>query len=289
MFEHYHTGKVRDMYQTIPDDFSDPYLLMVASDRVSAFDVVLPTKIRDKGACLTQVTNFWMHMMEDIVPNHLVELPEGLEIPQNWTFAKKLQPLPVECIVRGYLIGSGWKEYQEKGTVCGIELPEGLEMAARLPEPIFTPSTKADVGDHDENITFAAMCQIIGEHEAEQLRDISMAIYDRAFRHAFSRGIIIADTKFEFGWDQSEDEDGVITLMDEVLTPDSSRFWSLKDYRVGSSPASFDKQIIRDWLEQDHPEWPKTSPGPAIPMAIMAQTMAKYVEAWQKITSEITE
>ena len=276
MFTPYHSGKVRDIYEV------DGNLLMIASDRVSAFDVVLPTRIRDKGACLTQITNFWMRMMEDLVPNHLIELPADLTIPQNWTFAKKLDPVPVECIVRGYLIGSGWKEYQEKGTVCGIELPEGLEMGSRLPEPIFTPSTKADVGDHDENITYAQMVDIVGDEMSSKLESLSLAIYDRAFRHAFARGIIIADTKFEFG----TDENGEITLMDEVLTPDSSRFWSLRDYRVGVSPPSFDKQIVRDWLEAECPDWDKTDPGPELPMQIMAQTMAKYVEAWQKLTSE---
>ncbi len=257
-----YSGKVRDLYE-----IDDQRMLMVASDRLSAFDVILQQPIPDKGKILTEISNFWFNKLEHIIPNHFTgdqvsDVVSAQELPLvegRAVVAKRLKPVAVEAIVRGYLVGSGWKEYQRSGTVCGIQLPAGLQEAQQLPEPIFTPSTKAEVGDHDENISFAQCAAIIGEDLAKQVRDASLALYQAAVEYAATRGIIIADTKFEFGLDN----DGTLTLMDEALTPDSSRFWPADSYQVGTNPPSFDKQFVRDWLESSG--WNKEPPAPAIP------------------------
>ncbi|MBT8122449.1 MAG: phosphoribosylaminoimidazolesuccinocarboxamide synthase [Gammaproteobacteria bacterium] len=275
-------GKVRDIYAV-----GDDHLLIVTTDRLSAFDVVLPQPIPGKGAVLTSVSNFWFRQTRNIIPNHLAEktlaevLPdtaERAEVEGRAIVVRKLTALPVESIVRGYLIGSGWKDYQRTGRVCGIELPAGLQLAERLPEPIFTPSTKAAVGDHDENIDFSQACELLGTDLATQVRDVSLRIYTTCAAYARERGIIIADTKFEFGLDP----DGKLVLIDEVLTPDSSRFWPADTYAPGSSPASFDKQFVRDYLETL--DWDKTAPGPDLPDEIIAQTAEKYREAEVRLT-----
>lgn len=275
-----YSGKVRDLYE-----IDSQRMLMVASDRLSAFDVILDQPIPDKGKVLTSVSNFWFEQLKGIVPDHLTgdslsdvlpaaeaELVEGRAV-----VVKRLKPVQVEAIVRGYLVGSGWKEYQASGTVCGIQLPAGLKEASRLPEPIFTPSTKAEVGDHDENISYARCEQIIGVELAAKVRDASIALYQAAVEYAAGKGIIIADTKFEFGLD----ENGVLTLMDEVLTPDSSRFWPADEYREGTNPPSFDKQIIRNWLEQSG--WNKQAPAPQVPQDVIELTAAKYREALERL------
>ena len=275
-------GKVRDVYAV-----GDEHLLIVTTDRLSAFDVILPDPIPGKGAVLTAVSNFWFERTRDIVPNHLSALtltevlPDAAERAQvegRAIVVKKLKALPVEAIVRGYLIGSGWKDYQQTGAVCGIPLPAGLRQADKLPAAIFTPSTKADMGAHDENIDFEKACAILGPEVAEQVRDVSLAIYTSCAEYALERGIIIADTKFEFGLDT----DNQLVLIDEVLTPDSSRFWPADSYAPGSSPASFDKQFVRDYLETL--DWDKTPPGPALPAAVIAQTAEKYREAQRRLT-----
>jgi phosphoribosylaminoimidazole-succinocarboxamide synthase len=279
-----HSGKVRDMYEV-----DDKHLLIVTTDRLSAFDVVLPTPVPGKGEVLTTVSDFWFHKLSHIVPNHLAEIsleeaiPDAVELERVRSRAvvvKRLNPLPIEAIVRGYLIGSGWKEYGRQGSVCGITLPSGLELADQLPEAIFTPSTKASVGDHDENISFKQMCGIIGHELAIQVRDASLALYKEAAAYAMKKGIIIADTKFEFGLD----ENGTLVQIDESLTPDSSRFWPVDAYRPGVSPPSFDKQYIRDWLETL--DWDKKAPGPEVPDEIMAITSAKYREAQSRLVAE---
>ncbi len=277
-----HQGKVRDVYQV-----DDKHLLMVASDRLSAFDVVLPDVIPHKGALLTQISNFWFEMMQPIIKNHLTELPVAQVIPDadddlinRAVVVKKLKALPCEAIIRGYIIGSGWKDYQNSGAVCGIDLPKNLQQAEKLPEPIFTPSSKAQVGDHDENITFNQLIQLIGQERAEELKTVSMEIYQKASQHAEDNGIIIADTKFEFGLDENDD----LVLMDEVLTPDSSRFWNAANYHKGSSPESYDKQFIRDYLETL--DWNKQAPGPRIPTELIEQTAEKYHDAYRKITGK---
>lgn len=275
-----YSGKVRDLYE-----IDDQRMLMVASDRLSAFDVILEQPIPDKGKVLTAVSSFWFDKLKGLVPDHLtgdavadvvpaVELPlvEGRSV-----VVKRLKPVPVEAIVRGYLVGSGWKEYQAEGTVCGIQLPAGLQEASRLPEPIFTPSTKAEVGDHDENISYARCEEIIGSELAAKVREASLLLYQAAADYALGKGIIIADTKFEFGLD----EDGTLTLMDEVLTPDSSRFWPADQYAEGSNPPSFDKQIIRDWLENSG--WNKEAPAPEVPQEVIELTAAKYREALERL------
>ena len=276
-------GKVRDIYRV-----DDSHLLIVTTDRLSAYDVVMPDPVPGKGRVLTSISNFWFEMMEDLIPNHLTDrklssiIGEGdslLPLEQRSIVTRRLQPLPVEAVVRGYLIGSGWRDYQETGQVCGIELPAGLEQAAKLPEPLFTPATKADAGDHDENISFEAVEQLIGADLAAQVRDVSMQIYERAAEYALGRGIIIADTKFEFG----QDDDGRLYIIDEILTPDSSRFWPLAGYRTGISPPSFDKQFVRDYL--DTLDWDKTAPGPRLPPEVIQQTGDKYREALQILTS----
>ncbi len=277
-----HQGKVRDVYEV-----DDKHLLMVASDRLSAFDVVLPDVIPNKGALLTQISNYWFEMMRPIIKNHLTELPVAQVIPDadddlinRAVVVKKLKALPCEAIIRGYIIGSGWKDYQNSGAVCGIELPKNLQQAEKLPEPIFTPSSKAQVGDHDENITFNQLIQLIGQERAEELKNVSMEIYQKASQHAEENGIIIADTKFEFGLDENDD----LVLMDEVLTPDSSRFWNAANYQKGSSPESYDKQFIRDYLETL--DWNKQAPGPRIPAKLIEQTAEKYHDAYRKITGK---
>jgi phosphoribosylaminoimidazole-succinocarboxamide synthase len=275
-------GKVRDIY-----DVDQEHLLIVASDRLSAFDVVLPQPIPGKGEVLTRVANFWFQRTRDLIPNHLSEKPLEEVVPDAAQRAvlgdramvvRKLKPLPVEAVVRGYLIGSGWKDYQKSGSVCGIELPVGLQQADRLPTPIFTPSTKAEIGTHDENISFEQMVDLVGRALAEQVRDISLRIYRECAAYALERGIIIADTKFEFGLD----ERGTLYLIDEVLTPDSSRFWPADQYRPGISPPSFDKQFVRDYLETL--DWDKKAPGPELPDEIIAKTAEKYREAEQRLT-----
>ena len=271
-------GKVRDMY-----DLGDK-LLMVSTDRISAFDYVLPSGIPDKGRVLTQISAFWFQQLSQ--PNHVidteldgVDLPSGTD-PQDLAgrsmLVKKCEVVPIECVVRGYLVGSGWKEYQQSGMVCGIPLPEGLEQASQLPDPIFTPATKAEEG-HDENISFEEMVKIVGQETAEALRERSIEIYKQGAAYAASRGIIIADTKFE--WGRIGDE---IILIDEIMTPDSSRFWPADQYQVGANPPSFDKQFVRDWLTST--DWDKNSEPPALPDDIIAQTRAKYIEAYEQLT-----
>jgi phosphoribosylaminoimidazole-succinocarboxamide synthase len=285
-------GKVRDNYAVGTDR-----ILMVATDRLSAFDVVMGEPIPGKGALLTRIALFWFARLQSIVPNHLTgEPPESVVTPAEWTqvrgramLVKRLKPLPVEAVVRGYLAGSGWKEYQTAGEVCGVRLPAGLRNASRLPAPIFTPATKAAMGDHDENISFARMGEIIGPELAMQVRHVSIRLYEAAAEIARRRGILIADTKFEFGLD----EHGTLTLMDEVLTPDSSRFWPEEGYeqafREGSNPPSYDKQFVRDWLEQVRVQgqpWNKKPPPPPLPAEVIAHTAARYREALTRLTGE---
>ena len=269
-----HSGKVRDIY-----DIDDHYMLIVTTDRISAFDVIMPTPVPGKGIILNQVTQFWMNKLSHIIPNQLSDLKledvlpdedERAEVTNHAMIVKKLKALPVEAIVRGYIIGSGWKDYQATGTVCGIELPANLQLADKLPQAIYTPSTKAAVGAHDENINYTKSKELLGEDIARQVRDVSLRLYKEAADYALQRGIIIADTKFEFGLDK----DGQLTLIDEVLTPDSSRFWPKDKYQPGSSPVSFDKQFVRDYLETL--DWDKTAPGPELPDSIVTKTAEKY-------------
>ena len=278
-----HRGKVRDIYSV-----GDSHLLIVTTDRLSAFDVILPEPIPGKGIVLTATSNFWFERMKDIVPSQLSDitleqaLPDAAERAQvqgRAIVVKKLKALPIEAIVRGYLIGSGWKDYQKTGTVCGIRLPAGLQMADKLPEPIYTPSTKADVGEHDENVDFDYTCKLVGEELATRVRDVSLKLYTEAAEYALKRGIIIADTKFEFG----VDDKGTLTLIDEALTPDSSRFWPADQYTPGISPPSFDKQYVRDYLETL--DWNKKAPGPKLPQEIREKTAEKYQEALRRLTS----
>ena len=280
--EHIASGKVRDIYR-----IDDQHLLFVASDRLSAFDVVMPNPIPGKGRILTEVSRFWFENTTHIIANHyrgndisgLDLTPEEREWLQGRSMiVRESRVLPVEAIVRGYLAGSGWKEYQASSSICGIHLPSGLQLADKLPDALFTPSTKADLGEHDENISYEDMISIIGEHHAAQLRDASLALYGFAANLALERGIIIADTKFEFGLDES----GQLVLIDEALTPDSSRFWPQDSYQPGSSPMSFDKQFVRDWLENSG--WNKQPPAPQIPADIVRQTQDKYAEALQRLT-----
>ena len=270
-------GKVRDIY-----DIDDQYMLIVTTDRISAFDVILPDPIPGKGRVLTSVSNFWFNKTRHIIANHLAELTleqvlpdaeERSQVEGRAIVVKKLQPLPVEAIVRGYIIGSGWKDYQQFGAVCGIELPKGLQQAQQLPEAIYTPSSKAEIGKHDENISFAKTIDLLGRELAEKVQDVSLKLYSEAAAFAKQRGIIIADTKFEFGLD----DDGTLYLIDEALTPDSSRFWPADQYQLGISPPSFDKQYIRDYLETL--DWDKTAPGPKLPKEIISKSGEKYREA----------
>jgi phosphoribosylaminoimidazole-succinocarboxamide synthase len=276
-----HRGKVRDVYA-----LSQEELLIVATDRLSAFDVVLPDPIPGKGEMLCQISNFWFALTAHLVPNHLTGKPVAGVLPAGTDAAlyetrsivtKRLKPVPVEAIARGYLIGSGWKDYQANGSLCGIKLPAGLRQAERLPQPIFTPSTKAPKGSHDENVSFDVVVKTIGADLAEQVRAATLKIYAFAAAYAAQRGILIADTKFEFGTDES----GKLYVMDEMLTPDSSRFWPADEYRVGISPPSYDKQFVRDYLETL--DWNKTVPGPKLPARVIEGTAAKYAEALKKL------
>lgn len=277
-----YSGKVRDLYE-----IDDKRMLMVATDRLSAFDVILEQPIPEKGKILTAISNFWFDKLAGVVPNHFTgdrveDVVPAAELPLvegRAVVAKRLKPVAVEAIVRGYIVGSGWKEYQKSGTVCGIQLPAGLKEAAKLPQPIFTPSTKAAVGDHDENISFEHCEAIIGAELAAKVRDTSIALYVAAVKYAATRGIIIADTKFEFGLD----ENGTLTLMDEVLTPDSSRFWPADSYAEGTNPPSFDKQFVRNWLESTG--WNKEPPAPAVPADVAQKTADKYREALTRLTT----
>ena len=280
-----HQGKVRDIYA-----IDDKTMLLVSTDRLSAFDVILPTGIANKGAMLTQMANFWFEKLKHVVPNHLTGIaPESVVSAEDKAqlgtgnlsravVVKKLKPLPIEAIVRGYLVGSGWKEYKAKGTICGIALPAGLQEASKLPTPIFTPSSKAAVGGHDENINLAQCATLIGADMVEKVSKVAIQLYSEAAAYALTCGIIIADTKFEFGLDNN----GVLHVMDEVLTPDSSRFWPSDTYKIGCNPPSFDKQYVRDWLESIH--WNKTPPAPALPDDVAKKTSEKYLEAFEKLT-----
>lgn len=278
--ERVYRGKVRDSYLV-----DDDKLLIVVSDRISAFDVILDDPIPYKGQVLQALTDFWFEKFKDVVPNHLtgiapesvVEADEIDQVKGRAVVAMKLKPIPIECVVRGYIIGGGWKDYQATGKVCGIELPAGLKQAQKLPEPIFTPAAKAEVGTHDENISFEKAVEMVGEDVATQIRDYSIKLYKLASEFALTKGIIIADTKFEFGLD----ENGTVRLMDEVLTPDSSRFWPADQYQEGISPPSFDKQFMRDWLETQ--PWNKTAPAPRAPEEILEKTSLKYREALKRI------
>ena len=276
-----YSGKVRDLYA-----IDNKRMLMVATDRLSAFDVILDEPIPTKGEILTQISNFWFDYLKDVMPNHFIGetvydvLPEAQarEFEKRAVVVKKLTPIKIEAIVRGYLAGSGWKDYQNTGKLCGIDLPAGLQQAQQLPEVVFTPSTNAAVGEHDENISFAEAAEIIGEDLALQVQAKAIELYKKASAYAESRGIIICDTKFEFG----TDENGTLILMDEVLTPDSSRFWPADQYEVGTNPPSFDKQFVRDWLEASG--WNKQAPAPKVPADVIAKTVAKYEEALQLLT-----
>lgn len=278
-----HSGKVRDIY-----DIDHEHMLIVTTDRISAFDVVMPDPIPHKGRVLTEISQFWFDRTSHLIPNQLTgrgleDLPledvERAQLAGRSMVVRKLKALPIEAVIRGYLIGSGWKDYQASGNVCGIALPAGLELAAALPEPLFTPANKAPAGEHDENIDFATVESLIGRNLAERVRSASLGLYDFAVQHARERGIIIADTKFEFGVDEA----GELILIDEVLTPDSSRFWPLDTWRTGISPASFDKQYLRDYLETL--DWNKQAPGPKLPPEIIARTSEKYLEALHRLTS----
>jgi phosphoribosylaminoimidazole-succinocarboxamide synthase len=275
-------GKVRDIYGV-----DNEHLLIVTTDRLSAYDVVLPDPIPGKGRTLTTISNFWFQMMADIIPNHLAgrALDSLIDdaalcsaLSGRSIIVKRLKPLPIEAVVRGYLIGSGWRDYRSTGRVCGIDLPSGLDEAARLPQTLFTPATKAESGQHDRNITFNQTAQLLGERLAKRVRDVSFSIFERAAAYALERDIIIADTKFEFG----QDDEGRLYLIDEVLTPDSSRFWPRSEYRTGTSPPSFDKQFVRDYL--DTLDWDKTAPGPSLPPEVIARTAEKYQQALTLMT-----
>jgi phosphoribosylaminoimidazole-succinocarboxamide synthase len=277
-----HRGKVRDLYEVDAD-----HLLIVQTDRLSAFDVILPTPIPGKGEVLTAVSNFWFKKLGDVIPNHLSGIdPESVvkteaekaQVRGRAFVTKKLKPLPIEAIVRGYLVGSGWKDYKKTGAVCGIQLPAGLLEAQKLPQPLFTPSTKAAVGEHDENISFEEARKLLGAEMAEQVKNATLALYTQAADYALTRGIIIADTKFEFGVDKA----GKLYLIDEALTPDSSRFWPADQYKVGSNPPSFDKQFVRDWLETSG--WNKQPPAPQVPADVLQKTADKYREAQRLLT-----
>lgn len=276
-----HRGKVRDLYEV-----DNQHLLIVQTDRLSAFDVILPDPIPGKGEVLTTLSNFWFKKLQHVIPNHLTGIaPESVvkgeadqaQVAGRAFVTKKLKPLPIEAIVRGYLVGSGWKDYQKTGAVCGIALPAGLREAEKLPQPLFTPSTKAAAGEHDENISFEKAKELLGEARANEVRDMTLALYIEAANYAAGKGIIIADTKFEFGVDEA----GKLYLIDEALTPDSSRFWPTDQYRVGCNPPSFDKQFVRDWLESSG--WNKQAPAPRIPLEVLQKTAGKYSEALQRL------
>ena len=275
-------GKVRDIYSV-----DDKHLLIVTTDRLSAYDVVLPDPVPGKGEVLTKISLFWFRMMADIIDNQLTDMTVDdviddanlCELLRDQSLVvKRLKPLPIEAVVRGYLSGSGWRDYLDSGQVCGLDLPKGLQQAEKLPRTLFTPASKAAAGGHDENIRFEQVVELIGENLANRVRDVSIEIYERAAAYALVRGIIIADTKFEFGLD----DEGRLHFIDEALTPDSSRFWPVDDYRVGTSPPSFDKQFVRDYL--DTLDWDRTSPGPELPVEILEQTAKKYAEALTRMT-----
>ena len=277
-----HRGKVRDLYEVDAD-----HLLIVQTDRLSAFDVILPTPIPGKGEVLTAVSNFWFKKLANVIPNHLSGIdPESVvkteaekaQVRGRAFVTKKLKPLPIEAIVRGYLVGSGWKDYKKTGAVCGIQLPAGMQEAQKLPQPLFTPSTKAAAGEHDENISFEEAKKLLGAEMAEQVKNATLALYTQAADYALTRGIIIADTKFEFGTDSN----GKLYLIDEALTPDSSRFWPADQYKVGSNPPSLDKQFVRDWLESSG--WNKQPPAPQVPADVLQRTADKYREAQRLLT-----
>jgi phosphoribosylaminoimidazole-succinocarboxamide synthase len=280
--QHLRSGKVRDLYEVDAD-----HLLLVASDRVSTYDVVHPTPVPDKGRVLTGLSAFWFDRLRDVVPNHLVstsvaDLPAGAQSQADWLrgrsmLVRKVEIVPFECVVRGYLAGSGWKEYQEDATVCGLALPAGLEEADRLPAPIFTPATKAAQGDHDENVAFEVMADALGDDLAATLRSLALQVYAAGAEHAASKGIILADTKFEFGLLEGE-----VVLADEVLTPDSSRYWPADEWSPGATPPSFDKQFVRDYATSTG--WTKEPPAPALPDEVVAATRAKYIEAYERLT-----
>ncbi|GAB6040827.1 phosphoribosylaminoimidazolesuccinocarboxamide synthase [Endothiovibrio diazotrophicus] len=274
-------GKVRDIY-----GIDERHLLIITTDRLSAFDVILPTAIPGKGRMLTEISNFWFERTRHLLPNHLAGIPleqvlpdaaERAQVEGRAIVVKRLKPLPVEAIVRGYLVGSGWKDYRKSGQVCGIDLPAGLQLADKLEQPLYTPSTKAEVGEHDENVDYAHTVGLLGESLAAQVRDMSLKIYSEARDYAAGRGIIIADTKFEFGVDEA----GTLHLIDEALTPDSSRFWPMDQYRPGTNPPSFDKQYVRDWLETL--DWDKKAPGPELPPEVAQRTAYKYAEALKRL------
>jgi phosphoribosylaminoimidazole-succinocarboxamide synthase len=283
-------GKVRDIYASDPTDPTSP-LLFIASDRISAFDHVLGSGIPEKGRILTQLSLFWFDFLASTVPNHLLSVdldhlpttfsPYKMQLEGRTMLVKRAEMFPVECVVRGYLSGSGWKDYQQTGSICGISLPPGLRESDKLPEPIFTPAAKINTGGHDENISFATAIETIGKHHAESLRDLSLAIYSKASAHAASKGVILADTKFEFGL-----IDGVITLADEVLTPDSSRYWPADQYVPGGPTPSFDKQFVRDYLEEIR--WNKQAPAPALPLDVITRTKEKYLQAFHLLTGRTT-
>jgi len=276
-------GKVRDIYSV-----DENHLLIVTTDRLSAYDVILPDPIPGKGEVLTKISLFWFHMMADIIDNHLTDLRVDDviddkilcdQLRDQSLVVKRLKPLPIEAVVRGYLIGSGWRDYLDTGQVCAIDLPAGMQQAEKLPQTLFTPASKAEAGDHDENISYEQVVDLIGKNLATKVQDVSIQIYERAAAYALERGIIIADTKFEFGLDV----EGRLFIIDEVLTPDSSRFWPVDEYQLGTSPPSFDKQFVRDYL--DTLDWDKTAPGPELPTDLLARTAAKYREALDRMTS----
>jgi len=282
-----HRGKVRDLYAV-----GDDHILFIATDRLSAFDVILPSPIPGKGALLTSISDFWFEKTKGLIPNHLSDrkLEEVLPDPEEYAQAegrcmlvRKLKPIPVEAIVRGYIIGSGWKDYQKTGAICGIELPTGLQIADQLPEPIYTPSSNAALGAHDENISFEETVELVGKELATEVREVTMELYKFAAEHARARGILIADTKFEFGLDK----DNQLVLMDEALTPDSSRFWPADEWEPGMNPPSFDKQIVRDYLETL--DWNKKAPGPTLPEEILERTQARYREVIERLKGPATE
>jgi phosphoribosylaminoimidazole-succinocarboxamide synthase len=276
-YRHLHSGKVRDLYET-----PDGLLLMVASDRISAYDFVLPTPIPDKGRLLTLLSLWWFERLADIVPNHVVSVDVPAEVEGRAVLCRRLEMFPVECVARGYLAGSGLVDYRATGSVCGVSLPDGLDDGSRLPEPIFTPATKAALGEHDENVSYDEVVAVVGEAVAAELRRLTLAVYSRAQEIALERGIVVADTKLEFG----RTEDGRVVLADEVLTPDSSRFWPADEWQPGRPQPSYDKQFVRDWLTSPASGWDRSSgqPPPALPDDVVAKTRAKYVEAYERLT-----
>ena len=286
-YEHLYSGKVRDLYSTPSGD-----LLFVASDRISAYDWVLPTLIPDKGRILTMLSSWWFEQLSDIAPNHVVSYDVPDSVAGRAMVCERLDMVPVECVARGYLTGSGLTDYRHTGGVCGVPLPEGLTDGSRLPEPIFTPATKAEFGEHDENVDFAHVANAVGESTANELRTLTLAVYARAEQVARERGLILADTKFEFGWGMPDSAfEGRLVLADEVLTPDSSRYWPADVWEPGGAQASFDKQYVRDWLTSPESGWDRhgTVAPPALPDEVVARTRAKYVEAYQRITGRVFE